>query len=55
MIKSESIVDGVKIIEYDNGTIVKSLITQEVETHVEVYPTLEDKINYLYYKQMGVI
>ena len=53
-----SIVDGE--IESDIGEIGQvmqpdgSFITPETEP-VEPQPTLEDKINYIYYKQMGVI
>lgn len=51
--------DGKIITEYTKdgltvSHIVKSPIPQEIEPE-EPQPTLEDKINYIYYKNMGVI
>lgn len=45
--------------EYENGTIEKVLkvsinTTPPTETE-NTLPTLEDKINYLYYRDLGVI
>lgn len=46
-----------EVTEYENGTIVKSLKSQEtipIDPPTPL-PTMEDKINYIYYKNMGVI
>ena len=54
----KSIVDGE--IQSDTGELGQimqpdgTFITPDIEL-VEPVPTLEDKINYIYYKQMGVI
>lgn len=48
--------DGIIIKTFSNGTIIKTPIPSEV-TPIEVQEqlTLEDKINYLFYKEQGVI
>jgi len=55
----EYIENGIKIAEFtkDGTTVshtVKSIVPQPIEPKTP-QPTLEDKVNYLYYKATGVI
>lgn len=55
---NEYIENGVRVIQYSKDGItishtVKALVPVEIVPTPQ--PTLEDKVNYIYYKSMGVI
>jgi hypothetical protein len=53
---TEKIEGGYLIRTYESGAVIKTAYYEKIEEEIVIEKaTLEDKVNFLYYKSMGVI